>query len=479
MEASQHQKTIIEFVKNGRGHVIVDAVAGSGKSTLLQMVARTLVAPAAVVCFNKAAADSLKDKLAGTRTQARTIHSLGVSAFSNVTVDDKKYVELAKAFVKERSWHLNVRKVVRVFDLMRLEMLAGDPEEINALLDNHDITFSDTELAKAYEVWEHLYRVGPEIRHSVDFTDMIWIPATQKAMHPSRFSWVLVDECQDLSPLHYAFLKKSLLPGGRMLFVGDRRQAIYHFAGASQDSFLQISEDLKATTLPLSVSYRCCKAVVREAKRYCSLIEEHINAPEGSVTTISRQDMLKMVGEGDMVLSRATAPLVALCFELIRERIQASVRGRDIGQGLVDYVDKLCANEDIALIDLYRRVTDKTKTEIVAIQRLAGVEDEDVLEARESRVVDRRECLKAIIDGCPPTGTSNDVRQAISSIFSDRRGSVQLSTIHRAKGLEADRVFFFDKYSTKATSKTAREQEVNLRYVATTRAKLALYLVAT
>jgi DNA helicase-2/ATP-dependent DNA helicase PcrA len=67
---------------------------------------------------------------------------------------------------------------------------------------------------------------------------------------------------------------------------------------------------------------------------------------------------------------------------------------------------------------------------------------------------------------------------AIQNLFTDQDGGVKLATIHKAKGLEADRVFWM----TPAKCRTPRqewqkEQERNLCYVATTRAKCTLVLM--
>jgi DNA helicase-2/ATP-dependent DNA helicase PcrA len=58
---------------------------------------------------------------------------------------------------------------------------------------------------------------------------------------------------------------------------------------------------------------------------------------------------------------------------------------------------------------------------------------------------------------------------------------VKIYTIHRAKGLEADRVFILN-YSRLPETKIGQnewemEQEINLKYVAITRAKKVLYLI--
>jgi len=61
-------------------------------------------------------------------------------------------------------------------------------------------------------------------------------------------------------------------------------------------------------------------------------------------------------------------------------------------------------------------------------------------------------------------------------------GKVVLSSIHKSKGLEATRVYILDRFligMRATTGSWQMEQENNLAYVATTRAKEALHYIVT
>ena len=67
-----------------------------------------------------------------------------------------------------------------------------------------------------------------------------------------------------------------------------------------------------------------------------------------------------------------------------------------------------------------------------------------------------------------------DVIAKIRSVFTEQRNGVMLSTIHKAKGLEANRVFIIHPElmpAKQAKQDCQKVQEENLRYVAYTRAK--------
>mgnify|MGYP001767810332 CR=1 FL=1 len=77
-----------------------------------------------------------------------------------------------------------------------------------------------------------------------------------------------------------------------------------------------------------------------------------------------------------------------------------------------------------------------------------------------------------------PTGKENivDLKFKIRTIFTDEIQGIVLSTVHKVKGLEADRVFIVrpDLLPMQNTKSWQYIQEKNLEYVAYTRAKLDL-----
>ncbi len=72
--------------------------------------------------------------------------------------------------------------------------------------------------------------------------------------------------------------------------------------------------------------------------------------------------------------------------------------------------------------------------------------------------------------------------QRIESLFDERRPQIKLATVHRTKGLEADRVFILRPDALPLVRPEQQpwqlEQEMNLKYVAYTRAKESLFIVA-
>lgn len=495
---SPYQVAIWQWVEQGRGSLVVEAVAGSGKSTTIKQAARLLASGGLFLAFNKSIATELARELPDGMV-ASTIHAHGYQACRALRLRDRRpngskyrqYLRSVRDDAKRgllfgralpqaaarllddrpRSWPEH--EILRLLDLARLDLMNPElPEgdfagEIDALAIRHGIDWPEAFDGVVSLVVQRLMRQGAADRGSIDFTDMVWLPV-YLGLAPKRYSWVFVDECQDLSRASLALIQASVKRGGRVLFVGDRRQAIYAFAGADAESFERTLAYCKGKTLPLSVCYRCPTGALDLAREYCPQITARDGAPAGVVRDVKGEDLAKDVREGDLILCRVNAPLVSLCFKLIGEGVAAQVRGRAIGQGLV----KIAREADVLAgvwerfgmgIDLW------ASAQHDALAR--KIQDEDRLAEALDRLGDQVQCLRVIWARSDAKDLAA-LERAIEDIFSDDRAAVQLSSVHKAKGLEARRVYLLRPElmpSPRARTPEQCAQERNLVYVALTR----------
>jgi DNA helicase-2/ATP-dependent DNA helicase PcrA len=314
-----------------------------------------------------------------------------------------------------------------------------------------------------------------------DFDDMLYAPL----VHDMRMwgnQWVLVDEAQDTNPARRAFAKKILAPGGRLLAVGDPHQAIYGFTGADNDSLDIIAREFSAVSMPLTVSYRCAKAVVSQAQTVVNHIQAAEGAAEGSFGMITSgefaSDHHAGLGPKDAVLCRNTKPLVELAFTLIQKGIGCHVEGKDIGRGLIALAKKW--KKAVTVADLIERLDDHLARQT---ERLLAKGQEMKAES----LADRIETIKVIAQGLADDAPLSELVARINDLFEDTEPDspprhVILSTVHKSKGREWERVYIYGRNKF-MPSKFARqqwqmEQEINLQYVAITRAKLSLWEVS-
>ena len=288
---------------------------------------------------------------------------------------------------------------------------------------------------------------------------------------------ILVKNCQDLNRCQQSLAKMS---GSRLIFCGDKFQAIYGFAGADCESLDRLKNELSATergcqTLPLTVTRRCGRAIVEEARKIVPLFEAHESNPDGKIShakypakkdTRPEECFMGDVQDGDMVLCRCNAPLVSTCFRFLRAGRKATIQGRNIGQGLISTIKKLKAT---SIVELSSKLCDWRSSEIAKENAKKNPSEDKII-----NIDDRYDCLTMFMSD---QQTVEDVTRRIDSVFTDNRSSpgVKLSSGHKSKGLEADRVFILQLKKAcvphqMAKSAWAREQEWNLKYVMVTRA---------
>ena len=472
---SHYQRAVFDFIRNEPGNAVVRAVPGSGKTTTIVEAAK-LVPPGnkvAFFAFNNSIVKELKTKLPPT-VKVMSLHGFGLSVIGRrrrVDVDEYKGLNLVKKVLGGWDGKRSGEEVMMdpfvtadnceaVRETMSLAKgMLTRPDDIITILDDFDISsnnMSDEQIADAaFEVMRH----SRAMTQVVDYDDMLWVPYVDKLPVP-QFDYVFLDETQDMNAAQLYLVLEAVKAGGRVIAVGDPRQAIYGFRGADSGAMDNITQALDATILPLSVCYRCGTSIVAEARKIEPSIESMPGATEGIVRNIGIERVLAEVKGGDFIISRTNAPLVSLCFKLLAQGRPAYIQGRDVGRSLKSLIEKSKAESIeeflIYLDEWYQR----------ELNRL--IEREKSTAALE----DRKACMEALCEG---RKFLSEVEAAIDAAFLDAKDStkVRLSSTHRAKGLEADRVFvIYDTYKPDADI-----EESNLAYVAITRAKHELVYV--
>jgi superfamily I DNA/RNA helicase len=204
-------------------------------------------------------------------------------------------------------------------------------------------------------------------------------------------------------------------------------------------------------------------------------IQSHEQAPDGILVEDVAWWPLKDFLSSDAILCRNTQPLIETAFLLIRNKISCRVLGREIGQGLISLVKKMKAS---SIIDLIGKLAKHRQRELARAQA-QGKED------RIAILDDKLETLAVFINEAGRVSVDTLIGQILALFDDDGQGrqSITLATVHKSKGLEWDRVFILDAHklmpSKWARQPWQRQQEINLQYVAITRARRELYYVSS
>jgi len=489
-----YQEAIFEFVLHGQGDGIINAVAGAGKTWTLVQSARLLhllpgARRATFAAFNRHIAETLRAKLTGTPMTANTINGMGHGCLmkhlsGRVRVDEEKYKRLTLEWVEfDMDAHSSFLKkterteiAFNLFNLVRYARLMlplpTDLEALAALAARFDLIVPEFALPGVAEIMGKGENMAAD-QNVIDFTDQLWLPFMWQ-LKPPPMNYVFVDECQDLSPAQLDLVLKSRAPGGRMLFVGDPNQSIMAFAGADADSFWNIKARTAAVELPLSICYRCPTSHIAVAQKLVPHIQARPDAPLGSISEIPESALAAHVQTGDLILCRMTAPLVAWCIKLIQSGIHARVRGVDVCASLIAIVRRIAHESGFAYQAFEAQLSayeNQQRVYLAGRRNSAG---------RMQSLKDKCDAIRECYQSLEATSADELCRQ-IQALFSDDRTPVWLSTIHRAKGLENPTVYILNPHRLPLEWPDQQEwewqQELNLRYVAVTRATERLVLL--
>lgn len=466
---SKYQEAIYSFIKEEKGNLIVEADAGTGK-TLTIKISLNFIPPSksVVFCaFSSSIATELRKDIP-SYVQALTLHSLGLKsitgAFGKVKVDGKKLFRIVINLINEDE-RKYISPMMKVVSLLKNNLLPPTNKSIEGLLFHHNIELPEnfdrfvTLTTKAFEKSNENTKV-------IDFDDMIFFSHLYN-LPCKKYDFVFVDEAQDLNNAQISLVMKSVKPNGRVIAVGDKNQAIYGFRGAGIDSIPKLKQLLQAESLPLSICYRCPRTHVEQAQKYVSSIEVAPNAKDGKIIVIPESELSNKISSGDLILCRNNAPLIAPCLDLISKGIKATIKGRDIGLNLATLIEKLRSR---TIPELKIKLEEWENNEIQnAIKK----------NKNPQLIVDKAECLFSLIENSGAK-TPRQLAEHIRDLFSDEKAEITFSSIHRAKGLESENVFFLQPYlipSKYAEQDWELAQEKNLYYVALTRAKENLYMV--
>lgn len=541
------QQQVLEFVEQGTGHGVVEATAGSGKTTTLVQVAQTLPVnqAACFLAFNRSTAAELRQRLP-KHVEATTIHALGramlvghLPHLASASPDGSKYRRLALGLVKQRM-PVNPQPetladyLAKLADFCRLALVGGQLTGVpdsnlgaGAQCGSKGAEASNggnrsvTQVAERHQLQSpvtaketlHLQALLPDLlamgledvkAGRMDYTDMLFA-TLEFGIQPPLYGFVCVDEAQDLSPLTLALVMSLVAAGARALFVGDPKQAIYAFAGADSRSIQRITADTSATVLPLSVSFRCPTRHVLLARRFSPAMQAAPGATAGVVTITLANRLAKSVRAGDLVMCRVNAPLVHLALDIAEAGTPVRVLGTDLAGTALSLAQYLFENS------LPHNAIEVVERNQAAEQR--RLEETLLTSPALAEVLDisqhRHRALKLLLRHAGSVGSDwlkqlQDVAQALlggqasgSSPGSAVFDAAVLSTIHKAKGREADRTFLLypeelvphaptspalhsiDAQAGQSTSEASIEDEAeaNVLFVGLTRARQELVLV--
>ena len=288
----------------------------------------------------------------------------------------------------------------------------------------------------------------------------------EKGSIQNKLDVIFIDEAQDLSKIQWDMIEKIEKDNGCDVWIaGDDDQAIFGWAGADVDSFI----DWDATEMPLKQSVRVPKTVQQKALSIISRVKDNRLEKDYLPRQLSGQvldvyDFKEInMNEGDWLILARTNPLLKQVPLILKNKgfFFETKDGQSISKKFYDDIlnwDKFRKGEEIAEVQLHRlleKIKGKPNKSLKWYDAFTNVSQEKI-----------DYVFKMIING-------EDLSKS---------PRIKISTIHSAKGGEATNVVLFLNQTIntmRAANKSVWKQDEEYRvwYVGVTRAIQNLYLV--
>lgn len=510
MQPSIYQQKVIDWFSDDRDltDTVVNSVAGSGKSTLLKLTADAVsgnsidIRDCLVLVFNRKNKDALIAKLDPRWSRSiSTVHSAGYRVLKRylsvrkLNVVEHKYRNLAQNLDwfdgsnPEQGKLISRTSFLTLADFVRQTLSGTTPQAVRWLIDRYALDIQSKHLIAIGERLQTLFEMGSQQAASeaiVDHTDLLWLPIVWQVNQSPGFKYalrVMVDEAQDMSRLQLEFVLSLAHEKAKMLFVGDPAQSINGFCGADTNSFNNIKQRLNANEFTLPVCYRCPVSHIQLINQLCPdiPIKPSNNAPQGTIKVISESDLWHQdsdtqVRAGDLVIARCSSNLVDLNLKLITRGIACNLVGSYLKRDLLELLEAISSQSGFvyhslpkfcqAYLELKRSIYQENDNGSVLLMQL----------------LDRVKAIKAVYQHFNQCQSIARLTEKIEQLFSSKDNeSVLLSTIHRAKGMEAERVYIAQPQILPLLWDNQKpwqqRQEQNLLYVALSRSTKDLFLI--
>lgn len=445
--------------------VVAEAFAGAGKTTTA--VGFTDARPktsALYVCFNRANAMEARQRF-GDHVECKSTHAIAWAAVGRRYSD-----QLVKGSWKARQ----LQEELGLHDIRVAAMAQG---VLNSFFASPDATLSeqhledarlqyganDVEMGSAMDAarlsWRRMQSPGEAISVPHDAYLKLWALSSPRL----PFDQIILDEAQDTNPVVVDVIRKQR--HAKMLLIGDRHQAIYGFRKAH--NAMELFSAMGATVLKMPKTWRFGPDIANVA----NALLRHF---KGETTSI--------VGAGPAKAPRRDSPKAVLSRTnagLFREAAEVDGRGIHWVGGIEGYrVD--------ALMDAWhlKRGQRASIMSPVLRQYTSWRQFED--EAQATQDPESRLLCSFITQYNAQTP---DLVRAFKAraLPSEQGAKLVLATAHKSKGLDFDHVCIGEDFECINKAHQAMldssgdlpenfRQEINLLYVAATRARHRLSL---
>ncbi|WP_427308574.1 3'-5' exonuclease [Cupriavidus sp. H39] len=468
MTPTAEQERVVEAVRAG-GAVKIRAYAGAGKTSTLRMAAEARGrARGLYLAFNKDIATEAASKFP-SNTRCRTVHSIAYGATRpEITRKLKNPVEPPHQLALRyglgtvrlpttigKDLELSASKVARmVMDGAARFCRSAQGEPLAWHIPVEPIIREEEAEHLRESLLPHVHRLWQEYCDPATpsaITHDVYVKLWERSRPIIGADFILFDEAQDADGLMLSVLRAQQ---AQVVYVGDPYQQIYEWRGA-----VNAMDHIRAPERSLTESFRFGPAIAQLASRVLNLMDEDVPVRgQDHIESRILQDSTPGHDRFDAILCRKNATVLTHLAQGIARGDKVAVRANvEELKAFADGAELLMRGQRIgypatlALFESWEEVQEHAES-------FAGRDLQPLVKLIDNEGVDY---LRLILTRVSPEADADYI----------------VSTVHRAKGLEWDRVHLAGDFKFKTNDEgdlSMSPEEMRLLYVAMTRAKQLL-----
>lgn len=426
------------------------------------------------VCFfshSRTVKETLERKLGKKGPKVMTFHGAGQAAIIkkygyqklSYTRTENHIEQITGQSVRDmdketkQDWYA-IKKIVHY---LKTEALDPLEENLNYLLAKYP-DLSNYTVPSSWETdVDALLRKAAMPDGCVEFADMVWLG--KKVVQKPIYKLGFVDESQDVSNSTFQLVTRLC---ENVIFCGDPNQAINAFAGASEEMFNKIASHSDAI-LPLKMTQRCPPAICKIANQTRpNGIIEGPNKVESEICKIDYASLPEKLGtavnpQNSLFISRTNASVVGLAIFFHKKDIPCQIVDKDLAKEINGFIKSMRCTTIPSLMK-------KLSGWLYMMERSRSP-------LWRQMCKDKYEVIALLIKECE---SYNDIARFVKTVFEKHPLGFKITTIHKAKGLEADNIFVINPpipLKVAMDHPISAEQEINLKFVAETRSSKNYY----
>lgn len=459
MIKTQEQLDIINHVKTGKD-LIIQAYAGAAKTTTLRFIAEELSDKNILyIAFNKAIVEEATKKMPDNVT-VKTIHAVAYANCERELLQRLQYTKKIDIPAINNICKLNSMTLYNIytkqnetFNSFRVASWVSKVVTSYMHSSRRDITPEDVFLGSEYK---HLQLTEKDklilaqaakkiwIYYQQDYTYHITHDVYLKLFGMSginlNYDVILIDECQDVSGIMLSFLNSQI--NSQKIYVGDKFQKIYSFTG-SIDITLQLPH---VERFFLTKTFRFGDDISKYANQWINQLVPNSPKLIGTESIFSDIDT-------KVILCRSNASVIEQYLKIVNEYNGVKCNVSCDISSITNFLTALKELDE----------TKSTKYPILSYfdsvtKFFTWAENNDFM--LETELLQNIKLAKKF--------SYKKILPILNSYKGHRNPDIEISTVHKAKGLEWDEVTLSDDF------RFGSDEELRIFYVAITRAKHSL-----